>query len=174
MTFDTFIKRLYEVKNISRIENGYSHIVYDIIYNSTLDYNEYMLIDTSSYKKRGNRPLIIDHLCAIPDFVITNRTNTLKNIKRHGCIEVKNSTSEIYNANLYKRSNNRLIDYYRQKGYLSTYNNNVIYTNGWVWRYFKSNKEHEWIHDFTNPNTCNETEYNKLLSDLRSINWTLN
>lgn len=24
MTFDTFIKRLYEVKNISRIENGYS------------------------------------------------------------------------------------------------------------------------------------------------------
>lgn len=51
MTFDTFIKRLYEVKNISRIENGYSHIVYDIIYNSTLDNNEYMLIDTSSYKK---------------------------------------------------------------------------------------------------------------------------
>ena len=143
MTFDTFIKRLYEVKNISRIENGYSHIVYDIIYNSTLDNNEYMLIDTSSYKKRGS-------------------------------IEVKYSTSEIKNANLYKRFNNRLIDYYRQKGYLSTYNSNVIYTNGWVWRYFKSNKEHEWIHDFTKPNTCNETEYNKLLSDLRSINWTLN
>lgn len=173
MIFETFIRRLHEVKNISRIENGYSHIVYDIMYNSILDNNKYMLIDTSSYHKRGNNPLIIDHLCAIPDFVLTNRVDTLKNIKRLGCIEVKYFSEEIYNANLFKRSNNRLIDYYKQRGYLSTYNNNVIYTNGWVWRYFKSNKDHEWIYDFTNPKNCNETEYNKLLSDLHSINWEI-
>lgn len=30
MEFNTFFTRLQEVENISRIENGYSHIIYDL------------------------------------------------------------------------------------------------------------------------------------------------
>lgn len=75
MKFDTFITRLQEVRDISKIENGYSHIICELFCNNLLNSQEYMIVDTSSYKKRANRPLIVDNLCAVPDFVITNKTN---------------------------------------------------------------------------------------------------
>lgn len=113
MEFNTFFTRLQEVENISRIENGYSHIIYDLIYNQILDNQKYMLIDTSSYKRQGNnKPLIVDNLCAIPDFVITNHASRLKDVKRLGCIEVKFYDREV-EAHLYKRRANRLINYYK-------------------------------------------------------------
>ena len=63
MEFNAFLTRLQEVKNISLIENGYSHIIYELIYNKILDNQKYMLIDTSSYQKReSNRPLIGENL----------------------------------------------------------------------------------------------------------------
>ena len=75
MEFNAYLTRLQEVKNISLIENGYSHIIYELIYNKILDNQKYMLIDTSSYQKReSNRPLIGENLGAIPDFVISYRT----------------------------------------------------------------------------------------------------
>lgn len=56
MEFETFITRLQEVKNISRIENGYGHIICELFYNDILDNDKYMIIDTSTYKKE-----LIDH-----------------------------------------------------------------------------------------------------------------
>lgn len=35
MEFNAFLTRLQEVKNISLIENGYSHIIYELIYNKS-------------------------------------------------------------------------------------------------------------------------------------------
>ena len=42
MNFKTFIKRLEEARDFSRIENAYSHIVYNI-FNLTLDTSKYVL-----------------------------------------------------------------------------------------------------------------------------------
>lgn len=41
MEFETFITRLQEVKNISRIENGYGHIICELFYNDILDNDKY-------------------------------------------------------------------------------------------------------------------------------------
>ena len=109
MEFNAFLTRLQEVKNISLIENGYSHIIYELIYNKILDNQKYMLIDTSSYQKReSNRPLIGENLGAIPDFVITNRTQNREEIKRLGCIEVKFKDADV-DEHLKTGKNNRLL-----------------------------------------------------------------
>ena len=169
MEFETFITRLQEVKNISRIENGYGHIICELFYNDILDNDKYMIIDTSTYKKRANRPLIIDNLCAVPDFVITNKTGELNKIKRLGCIEVKFWDKDI-EAHKPKRHHNRLIDYYKQKGYLTTYNSHVLYTNGWKWNYYEKNTP-SWSFDFSILENCNSDYFNKLIKELVKINW---
>lgn len=174
MEFNTFFTRLQEAENISRIENGYSHIIYDLIYNQILDNQKYMLIDTSSYKRQGNnKPLIVDNLCAIPDFVITNHASRLKDVKRLGCIEVKFYDREV-EAHLYKRRANRLINYYNTKGYLETYNHHVLYTNGWKWNYYENN-EPSWSLRFSKEK-CNSNSgiYDDLIKNLTKINWEYN
>ena len=169
MTFDTFIRRLNEVRDISRIENGYSHIVYELLCNDVLDNEKYMLVDTSTYQKRSNRPLIVDFLRAVPDFVITNRTSERNHIKRLGCVEVKFFGRDV-EAHLMSLQHNRLINYYKQEGYLSVYNNNVLYTNGWKWNYYKSN-EPLWSFDFTVDKNCNQEYFEELIAKLKEIAW---
>lgn len=46
-------------------------------------------------KRESNRPLIGENLGAIPDFVITNRTQNREEIKRLGCIEVKFKDADV-------------------------------------------------------------------------------
>lgn len=169
MIFETFLVRLKEVRDISRIENGYSHIICELLYNDILDNGKYMLVDTSSYKKKNNRPLIIDNLCAVPDFVITNKASERGKIKRLGCVEVKFSYNDV-EAHLLKRHHNRLINYYKQKGYLDTYNHNVLYTNGWKWNYYENN-EPSWSFDFSIKENRNEEYFKKLVTKLQEIDW---
>lgn len=169
MEFETFITRLHEVQDISRIENGYSHIICELLYNDVLDNNKYMIVDTSSYKKRFNRPLIIDNLCAVPDFVITNKTSERSKIKRFGCIEVKFNDGGV-EAHLLKRHRNRLINYYKQKGYLDTYNYHVLYTNGWKWNYYEDNIP-SWSFDFSKEENRKKEYFDELIMKLTEIEW---
>ena len=171
MTYKDFISILKEVKYISRIENGYSHIVCELLYNQVLNPKEYMIVDTSTYHKRNNRPLIIDHLCAVPDFVITNKTLDLSEVKRFGCIEIKYYDDDV-KAHLLKRQSNRLITYYKQKGYLETYNSHVIYTNGWKWNYYTVNpKAPSKTFDFTVETNQNPDYFRNLIDFLSTIDW---
>ena len=151
MEFNAFLTRLQEVKNISLIENGYSHIIYELIYNKILDNQKYMLIDTSSYQKReSNRPLIGENLGAIPDFVITNRTQNREEIKRLGCIEVKFKDADV-DEHLKTGKNNRKWNYYNDK---------------------KLQKP-TWSFDFLKEK-CNSDTYYDLLKNLARIDWECN
>ncbi len=175
MEFNAFLTRLQEVKNISLIENGYSHIIYELISYKILDNQKYMLIDTSSYQKReSNRPLIGENLGAIPDFVITNRTQNREEIKRLGCIEVKFKDADV-DEHLKTGKNNRLVNYYTRKGYLETYNYHVLYTNGWKWNYYNDKKLQKptWSFDFLKEK-CNSDTYYDLLKNLARIDWECN
>lgn len=173
MEFETFIRRLEEVKDISLIENGYSHIIYNVLYDHVLN-SEYMLVDVSTYKrwydgKPKNIELLSEGLCAVPDFVITNKVTSLKNINRLGCIEVKFNSSDV--------NGERLDDENDEKGYLSVYNHNVIYTNGWIWKYYAGDKNDKgenvpcWIFDFSQEEQKNAKTYYMLLMKLNEIKW---
>ncbi|MBB2182143.1 hypothetical protein H0486_04545 [Lachnospiraceae bacterium MD1] len=73
-------------------------------------------------------------------------------------------------AHLLKRHHNRLINYYKQKGYLDTYNHNVLYTNGWKWNYYENN-EPSWSFDFSIKENRNEEYFKKLVTKLQEIDW---
>lgn len=73
-------------------------------------------------------------------------------------------------AHLLKRHHNRLINYYKQKGYLDTYNHNVIYTNGWKWNYYEENTP-LWSFDFSIAENCNSKYFEELINKLSEIDW---
>ena len=175
MNFETFISRLEEVKEIARIENAYSHIVYDIICNHVIG-SDYMLVDVSTYARQydgidKNIELLGKDLCAVPDFVVTNKAKSLKDIERLGCIEVKLDASGLNTARLDSEGGKR--------GYLDTYNKNVIYTNGWIWKYYMGTKNSdgenvpEWTIDFTQEKQRNAVTYYELLMKLSDIKWKI-
>ena len=187
MNFNTFISRLKQVENIDKIENGYSHIIYSLMYEDVLT-SEYMLVDVSTMhryakvkdpstgketRKAINIELLGKNLCAVPDFVITNRPDfftthkeeLLKSINRLGCIEIKFDDDKV-------DEKDRLVRDDGKKGYLETYNNHVIYTNGWKWNYYDGSKEEPiWRFDFTQKEERNAGRYAELLDELSKIEW---
>lgn len=174
MNFETFMNRMSEAKDFSCIENAYSHIVYDI-FNITLDTVNYMLIDTSTYKRTNSNPdaLVPNDAIAVPDFVIGSRANDIGKVSRKGCIECKYSDKDINNANQLTDKFDRFGDHFREKkqqrGYLSLYQN-VIYTNGWIWRFF-SGKKQEWCFDFSKVENQKNSYYGEFLAALCGIKW---
>lgn len=188
MDFKTFMSRLEEVRYVGKVENGYSHIIYELLYEDVLDTEKYMLVDVSSMDRWSkvratgeqraiNTELLGENLCAVPDFVITNRPNfdttkkkdLLKEIERLGCIEMK-----FYNRDV---NADRLSDKGKERGYLSTYNKHVIYTNGWKWSYYDGRKNDDgsykdWLNvDFNDKKQRNQEKYDELLAFLREIVW---
>lgn len=175
MNFKTFIKRLEEARDFSRIENAYSHIVYDI-FNLTLDTSKYVLIDTSTYKRNENKQdsLVPNDAIAVPDFVIGNRADKIDGVNRLGCIEVKYFASDIENADQLSPSNDRLENHYTEgkdrRGYLSLYHN-FIYTNGWKWRIFVNKKSCSIEFDFTKEENQTNEYYGIFLAELFQFDW---
>lgn len=172
MDFKTFISRLEEVRDIGRIENGYSHIICEIMYYNGLNAEEYMLIDTSTYwRTETNVTLLGENVCAVPDFVITDKTNKRDEIERYGCIEVKFVDKDVDDAS-------RLGNTDDQNGYLESYNNHVIYTNGWKWNYYDGSRTDDgkaykacWKFDFSQEEQRNAVTYYDLLKKLNEIDW---
>lgn len=166
MDFKTFISRLEEVRDIGRIENGYSHVIYNVMYDHVLN-SEYMLVDVSTYKRTQNKQPINQNFlgenpCAVPDFVITKKIKSLnEQVSRLGCIEVKFKDNDVNGA----RNSG-------ENGYLKIYNDNVIYTNGWIWKYYNGKKQEPyWEVDFRQEEKRSEETYNELISQLNEIEW---
>lgn len=166
MDFKTFISRLEEVRDIGRIENGYSHIICELMYNHVLD-SDHMLVDVSTYKRTQNKQPINqdflgENLCAVPDFVIIKKIESLnEQVRRLGCIEVKFEDNHVNGA----RNNG-------ENGYLKIYNNHVIYTNGWIWKYYNGKKpEPNWKVDFRPEEKRTQEVYDDLISRLKDIEW---
>jgi len=184
MDFKTFISRLEEVRDIGRIENGYSHIVYNVMYDHVLDSEKYMLVDVSTYRRTKNKKPINEEflgkdLCAVPDFVITNKTTKLRKIQRLGCIEVKFHDKDV-DVHLATENNSiRLSRKDDKKGYLEVYNHHVIYTNGWKWNYYDGSLEDDGktykalTFDFTKKDQQTEERYKELIKKLCNINWNI-
>ena len=177
MNFETFMKRLKEARDFSRIENAYSHIIYDIFY-LTLDTSKYVLIDTSTYKRNENRQdsIVPNDAIAVPDFVIGNRAKTINEVKRMGCIEVKYGDFNVDNANKLSEDMDRFGNHYREgkerRGYLSLYHN-VIYTNGWKWRIFRNSKQAVKEFDFTKKENQTNAYYSTFLATLFQFDWNI-
>lgn len=164
---NTFISRLEEVRDIGRIENGYSHIIYNVMHDDALDSNNYMLVDVSTYKRTKNKQPINQNFlgenpCAVPDFVIIKKIKSLdEQVSRLGCIEVKFEDNQVNGA----RNSGK-------NGYLKIYKNHVIYTNGWIWKYYNGKKsEPDWKVDFRPEEKRTQETYNKLIELLKNIEW---
>ena len=54
MNFNLYVRKLNEVIEKSRLENAYSHIVYQI-FELTLDDEKYSIVDTSTLKRTINK-----------------------------------------------------------------------------------------------------------------------
>lgn len=175
MNFETFMIRLQEAKDFSRIENAYSHIIYDI-FNLTLDTSKYILIDTSTYKRTDTNVLVPKDAIAVPDFVIGNRAKNIDDVERIGCIEVKYFDADINKADELSDDKDRLNDHYREdmqrKGYLNLYQN-VVYTNGWIWRFITRSSSEIKKFDFTDKNNQTNSYYGIFLEYLFSFNWDI-
>ena len=163
MNFNWYIKKLKEVQEKSHLENGYSHIVYQVLEN-TIDDEKYSIIDTSSLNRTQNKATAPSDIIAVPDFVISNKYYTFDGIQNSGdilgCVELKYRDNDIANPD-------RLHSEQQNKGYLEYYNK-VIYTNGWIWKYYNSSGK-GWEINFRD-NLSNAT-YGELLQLLCSINW---
>lgn len=167
MEINTFISRLEEVRDIGRIENGYSHIIYNVMYDDVLE-SEYMLVDVSTYKRTKNKqPINQDFLgenpCAVPDFVIIKKIKSLsEQVSRLGCIEVKYKDVDVNGA----RNSG-------ENGYLKIYNNHVIYTNGWIWNYYNGkDPKRNWEVDFRPDENRTQKKYDELISQIKGIKWS--
>jgi hypothetical protein len=164
MNYNTYINKLNEVIQKSHLENGYSHIIYQI-FDIILDDSKFSIVDTSCLKRTQDKSLAPKNVIAVPDFVITRKEFCFTNIQKNekdilGCIEVKYIDNDVKNPT-------RLLDKDEKIGYIGIYNK-VIYTNGWIWRYYTSENEYREINFIENPS--NKT-YGELLSLLCSIEW---
>ena len=163
MNFNTYIKKLKEVEDKSRLENGYSHIVYQI-FEIVLDDEKHSIVDTSNLKRTINKATAPHDVIAVPDFVITKKGYFFDDIQKSddilGCVEVKYKDVDVANTD-------RLCSIPQSKGYLDVYNK-VIYTNGWIWRIYIG------AQDFVEINfrkNLTNAAYGELLKLLCSINW---
>ena len=120
--------------------------------------------DTSSLKRTQDKATAPRDVIAVPDFVITrngyvydgnqNPADTL------GCIEVKYQDADV-------TSPSRLGNATEKRGYLEVYHK-VIYTNGWIWRFYDASQQYKEI-DFRN--NASNSKYGELLNMLCSIEW---
>ena len=178
MDYKVFMKRLKEVEKIGRIEAGYSHIIWDLIYNdiwvdNETDYmdneTDYMLVDTSTAKRcKSNKNLFPVNICAVPDFVITNYTLDLNEITVYACIDVKYWDNDV---DEHEKKENRLLEKEEVKGYLNVYKY-AIFTNGWKWNCYTKEKNGwklEWVKDFTKKSNQNVSYFNTLKDELKKI-----
>ena len=165
MNFNTYIKKLKEVQDKSHLENGYSHIVYQM-FEISLDDEKYSIVDTSSLKRTINKATAPWDVIAVPDFVITKKDYFFDDIQKSddilGCIEVKYKDADVANTD-------RLCSSTQSKGYLEVYNK-AIYTNGWIWRFYDGTQD--FIEINFRRNLENKT-YGELLKLLCSINWSI-
>lgn len=163
MNFNLYIRKLKEIQDKCRLENGYSHIIYQVLEN-TIDDEKYSIIDTSSLKRTQDKATAPHDIIAVPDFVITNKDYTFDGIQNSenilGCIEVKYSDSDTINLC-------RLHSEKQNKGYLEYYRK-VIYTNGWIWRYYNSSGK-TWTINFRD--SLSNASYGELIKLLCSIDW---
>ena len=163
MNFNSYIRKLNEVIDKSRLENAYSHIVYQI-FEMTLDDEKYSIVDTSSLKRTIDKATAPYDVIAVPDFVITKKGYSFDSVQESddilGCVEVKYNDADVKNPN-------RLCSTLQNKGYLEVYGR-VIYTNGWIWRLYDS--EQEYI-EINFKDDSSNTTYGELLRLLCSINW---
>ena len=164
MNFNLYVRKLNEVIEKSRLENAYSHIVYQI-FELTLDDEKYSIVDTSTLKRTINKATAPSDAIAVPDFVITRKGYSFDGFQDSddilGCVEVKYKDVDVKNPD-------RLCSTPQNKGYLDVYDK-VIYTNGWIWRLYDNSSQYSieinFKEDFSNA------EYEKLLDFLCSINW---
>ena len=177
MNFETFLIRLKEARDFSRNENAYSHIIYDI-FNLILDTSKYILIDTSTYKRTDENTdaLVPKDAIAVPDFVIGNRAENIDDVERKGCVEVKYHNFDIIKADKLSDDKDRLNDHYREgmqrRGYKNLYQN-VVYTNGWRWRFITRSSSEIKEFDFTDKNNQTDSYYEIFLEYLFSFNWDI-
>lgn len=83
MNFNLYIRKLKEIQDKCRLENGYSHIIYQVLEN-TIDDEKYSIIDTSSLKRTQDKATAPHDIIAVPDFVITNKDYTFDGIQNSG------------------------------------------------------------------------------------------
>ena len=163
MNFNLFIKKLEEVQDKSHLENGYSHIVYQM-FEIALDDEKYSIVDTSSLKRTINKATAPQDVIAVPDFVITKKGYFFNGIQKSddilGCVEVKYRDDDVSKPD-------RLRSTQQNRGYLDVYSK-IIYTNGWIWRFYDGSQNFVEIN--FRKNLSNAT-YGELLKLLCSINW---
>lgn len=163
MNYNSYIKKLEVVQEKSHLENGYSHIVYQL-FETVLDDEKYSIIDTSSLKRTKNKATVPYDVIAAPDFVITSKSYFFDGIQKSddilGCVEIKYKDVDVTNPD-------RLCSTSQNRGYLAIYSK-IIYTNGWIWRYY--NGAEDFVEINFRKNSSNAT-YGELLKLLCSINW---
>lgn len=163
MNFNLYIKKLEEVQDKSHLENGYSHIVYQM-FGIALDNEKYSIVDTSSLKRTINKATAPQDVIAVPDFVITKKGYFFDGIQKSddilGCVEVKYRDDDVIKPD-------RLRSTQQNRGYLDVYSK-IIYTNGWIWRFYDGSQNFVEIN--FRKNLLNAT-YGELLKLLCSINW---
>ena len=163
MNYSSYIKKLEEVQDKSHLENAYSHIVYQL-FEIALDDKKYSIVDTSTLKRTQNKATAPYGVIAVPDFVITSKDYYFDGIQKSddilGCVEIKYYDANVINPN-------RLSSTLENKGYLEIYRK-IIYTNGWIWRFYDGSQEFVEIDFRKNPSNAT---YGELLKLLCSINW---
>ena len=131
---------------------------------NTIDDEKYSIIDTSSLKRTQDKAIAPHDIIAVSDFVITNKYYTFDGIQNSenilGCIEVKYRDNDTINPC-------RLHSGKLNKGYLKYYKK-VIYTNGWIWKYYNS-LGNIWTINFRD--NLSNASYGELIKLLCSIDW---
>ena len=168
MNYNSYMGKLEDVEEKSRIENGYSHIVYNV-FDFALE-DRYRLVDTSTIVRGNDKRQFPLNLIAVPDFFVTSKEYTYKKGNGNGvyaCVEVKFNDKDVMNPD---RLANSKKGGEESVGYIQIYNK-VIYTNGWIWRYYINEDKNspEWEINFRKHPT--NKEYGKLLERLCSIDW---
>lgn len=168
MNYNSYMGKLEDVEEKSRIENGYSHIVYNV-FDFALE-DRYRLVDTATIVRGNDKRQFPLNLIAVPDFFVTSKEYTYKKGNGNGvyaCVEVKFNDKDVMNPD---RLANSKKSGEESVGYIQIYNK-VIYTNGWIWRYYINEDKNspEWEINFRKHPT--NKEYGKLLERLCSIDW---
>ena len=76
MNYNSYMGKLEDVEEKSRIENGYSHIVYNV-FDFVLG-DRYRLVDTSTIERGNDKRQFPRNLIAVPDFFVTSKNIHIK------------------------------------------------------------------------------------------------
>ena len=162
MNKDLYIKKLKSVENQSHLENGYSHVIYQL-FDIVLE-DKYSIVDVTELNRKEGRFVAPKDLVAVTDFVITTSDFKFDDNDKNkilGCVEVKVRDDDVLRAERLESNNGEI-------GYLENFNNKVIYTNGWIWKFSIDGKSKE----INLRKKDTNAEYGRLLSMLCSIKWT--